>query len=306
MTTPATSTTTSTSQPPALLASTGAITRWSAIHDIGEVVARGASLGIDGIEVMIFTPFRERLDDVAADFVRHGEANGIGFPATHAEKDIGPEVVREDDAAAVQATLDRFSANCRFTQAIGGDRTVLHLWGLPESDRAISRALAMLPELIDRAAEYDVLLGVESIPCLVDDPLANLRRVLAHDPRARVTLDTEFLAMHGQVPHVREATWLWDAHAVVHVHVKDFIDPSHVQPGQRRYLQPGEGEIDFPAWFAGLAANRYGGAISLEAPAPTPEGDVDTTRLRASIGTLRDRIAAAWAAADATTGPFVP
>ncbi|MGC4191740.1 MAG: sugar phosphate isomerase/epimerase [Thermomicrobiales bacterium] len=281
---------------PMLLASTGAITRWSAIHDIGEVVERGASLGIDGIEVMIFTPFRERLDEVAEDFVRHGQVHGIGFPATHAEKDIGPEIARDDDAAAVQAALDRFSANCRFTQAIGGDRTVLHLWGLPESDRVLDRALAMLPELIDRAAEYDVLLGVESIPCLMEDPLTNLQRVLAHDPRARVTLDTEFLAMHGQVPAVRAAAWLWEPGAVVHVHVKDFIDPSHMQPGQRRYLQPGEGEIDFSAWFAGLAANRYTGAISLESPAPTSDGGVDTARLRASIDALRERIVSAWGA----------
>ena len=285
-------------RPPQVLASTGAITRWSAIHDIGEVVARGASLGVDGIEVMIFTPFREggRLDEVAEAFVRHGEAHGIGFPATHAEKDIGPEIARDDDPAAVGDALDRFSANCRFTQAIGGDRTVLHLWGLPESDRVLDRALAMLPELIDRAAEHGVLLGVESIPCLVGDPLANLRRVLAHDPRARVTLDTEFLAMHGQVPLVRDATWLWEGHAVVHVHIKDFIDPAHIQPGQRRYLQPGEGEIDFPAWFAGLAANGYTGAISLESPAPTPDGGIDTDRLRASIDALRERIAVAWAA----------
>jgi len=283
---------------PPLLASTGAITRWSAIHDIGEVVARGASLGIDGIEVMIFTPFRDRLDEVAEAFLRHGQAHGIGFPATHAEKDIGPEIARDDDPTAVQAALDRFSANCRFTQAIGGDRTVLHLWGLPESDRVMGRALAMLPELIDRAAEYEVLLGVESIPCLVDDPLANLRRVLAHDSRARVTLDTEFLAMHGQVPLVRDAAWLWERDAVVHVHIKDFVDPAHIQPGQRRYLQPGEGEIDFPAWFAGLAANRYGGAITLEAPAPTPDGDVDSARLRDSIALLRQRIAAAWSASE--------
>ena len=281
-------------RPPALLASTGAITRWSAIHDIGEVVARGASLGVDGVEVMIFAPFRERLDEVAEAFVRHGSAQGIGFPATHAEKDIGPEIARDDDAAAVQSALDRFSANCRFTHAIGADRTVLHLWGLPESDRVIDRALAMLPELVDRAAEYGVLLGVESIPCLVDDPLANLQRVLGHDSRARVTLDTEFLAMHGQVPQVRDAGWLWESDAVVHVHVKDFFDPSHLQPGQRRYLQPGEGEIDFPAWFAGLAANRYGGAISLESPAPTPDGQVDTGRLQASVAYLRARIAAAW------------
>ncbi|MGC4107975.1 MAG: sugar phosphate isomerase/epimerase family protein [Thermomicrobiales bacterium] len=284
--------------PPPLLASTGAITRWAAIHDIGEVVARGAALGIDGIEVMIFTPFRERLDGVAEDFVRHGQTHGIGFPATHAEKDIGPEIARDDDAEAVQNALDRFSANCRFTQAIGGDRTVLHLWGLPESDRVMDRALAMLPELIDRAAEHDVMLGVESIPCLVDDPLANLQRVLEHDPRARVTLDTEFLAMHGQVPLVRDAAWLWQSDAVVHVHIKDFVDPSHIQPGQRRYLQPGEGEIDFPAWFAGLAANRYGGAICLEAPAPTPDGDVDTDRLRTSIASLRERIATAWSIQD--------
>jgi len=278
---------------PRLLASTGAITRWAAIHDIGEVVERGAAIGIDGIEVMIFPPFREKYDEVAEDFLRHGERLGLDFPATHADKDIGPEIAR-DEADAVQSALDRFSANCRFSHAIGADRTVLHLWGLPESDKVMDRALAMLPELIDRAAEHGILLGVESIPCLVDDPLANLQRVLAHDPRARITLDTEFLAMHSQVPLVKDAAFLWKADSVVHVHIKDFIDPSNVQPGARRYLQPGEGEIDFPDWFAGLARNGYPGAICLEAPSPTPDGYPDVDRLRASIAYLREQIATAW------------
>ncbi|HEU0164388.1 MAG TPA: TIM barrel protein, partial [Thermomicrobiales bacterium] len=225
---------------PKLVCSTGAISRFTDLNDHQGFIDRSLQLHADAIEVMIFDRWYERLDEIAADF----RAAGIRVVATHAEKNLGPHLA-QDDPEFVAQTLARFSENCRFTHLLGGDRTVLHLWGLPESDKVLDRMLAMLPELVDRAAEHHLYLGVESIPCVVADPLTNLQRVLEAEPRSKVTLDTEFLAMHGQVDAVLSADWLWDRDAVVHLHVKDFIDPSNIDPSKRTYLHPGEGEIDF-------------------------------------------------------------
>jgi sugar phosphate isomerase/epimerase len=274
---------------PLLLCSTGAISRFVDLNDHLHFVRAGGALDADGLEVMIFDGWYDRFDAIAADFV----APGILVPATHAEKNLGPNLA-SDSSTVVNETLVRYSENCRFTHLLGGDRTVLHLWGLPESDRVIDRMLVLLPELVERAAEHEVMLAVESIPCLVDDPLANIQRVLETDRRARVALDTEFLSMHGQLQAALDADWLWEHDAVVHVHIKDFLDPRHVDPAKRRYLQPGEGEIDFPAWFGGLAARGYSQTISLESPASREDGSVDIERIDASLGYLRARIVEAW------------
>ncbi len=275
---------------PLLLCSTGAISRGVDLSDHRHFVRTGKMLASDGLEVMIFDRWYQRFDEIAADFA----ASGIRIPATHAEKNLGPNLA-SDDAALVTGTLARYSENCRFTHLLGGDRTVLHLWGLPESDRVLGRMLAMLPELVERAAEHHVQLAIESIPCLVADPLANIQRVLEADPRARAALDTEFLSMHNQLQAALDADWLWEQGAVVHVHIKDFLDPRHVDPARRTYLQPGDGEIDFSSWFARLAMRGYRQTISLESPASREDGSVDTDRINVSLAFLRERIAEAWA-----------
>lgn len=274
---------------PLLLCSTGAISRFVDLNDHLHFVRAGGALDADGLEVMIFDHWYDRFDAIAADFV----VAGILVPATHAEKNLGPNLA-SDSSTVVNETLVRYSENCRFTHLLGGDRTVLHLWGLPESDRVIDRMLVLLPELVERAAEHEVMLAVESIPCLVDDPLANIQRVLETDRRTRVALDTEFLSMHGQLQAALDADWLWEHNAVVHVHIKDFLDPRHIDPTKRRYLQPGEGEIDFPVWFGDLAARGYSQTISLESPASREDGSVDIERIDTSLGYLRARIVEAW------------
>lgn len=274
---------------PLLICSTGAISRGVDLNDHLHFVRTGSMLAGDGLEVMIFDHWYERFDRIAADF----QASGIRIPVTHAEKNLGPNLA-SDDAQLVEATLARYSENCRFTHRLGGDRTVLHLWGLPESDRVIDRMLVMLPELVDRAAEHGVHLAVESIPCLVNDPLTNIQRVVETDHRARVALDTEFLSMHDQLQAALDADWLWEHEAVYHVHIKDFLDPRHIDPTKRRYLQPGEGDIDFPSWFGTLASRGYSETISLEAPANRDDGGVDIDRLNGSLHYLRGQIARAW------------
>ncbi len=274
---------------PRLLCSTGAISRGPDATNEARVERYGARIAADGLEVMIYDSWYGALGEIAGRF----RNLGLATPVTHGEKAIGPDLVAPDPAIRDRA-FSRFDDNCRFTAAIGADRIVLHLWGLPDSDALIERQLDDLPALLDRADAHGVTLAVEAIPCVVSDPLAVVRRVLERDARARVAIDTEFLAMHGQLDAVFAADWLWAADAVVHVHIKDYNGTLVDETGRRRYLHPGEGAIPFDAWFGQLAGRGYRAAISLESPVVDHTGEVSIDRANASVAWLRSRIATAW------------
>lgn len=274
---------------PRLLCSTGAISRGPDATAESRVTTYGPRLLADGLEVMIYATWYGRLDEIAGRFQTLGHL----MPVTHGEKSIGPDLVARDTAVPDRA-FARFEENCRFTAAIGADRIVLHLWGLPDGDALIDRQLQELPRLLDIADRHAVTLAVEAIPCTVSDPLSVIRRVLETDDRVRVTIDTEFLAMHGQLDAVFAAEWLWAATSVIHVHIKDFDGQLLDVTGRRRYLLPGQGTIDFERWFAHLADTGYQDAITLEAPVVDDTGNVDVDAANAVLDGLRGRIRNAW------------
>ena len=275
---------------PRVLCSMGAIARGPQAISEQRIVEIAPHLDVDGVEIMIYESWYDRLDEVAAALV----GMGLAIPATHGEKSIGPDLVAEGGVNRERA-FRRFDDNCRFTAAIGGDRVVLHLWGLPDSDALIERQLEELPTLLDIADQHGVMLAVEAIPCLVYEPLGLIHRVLDRDGRAKVALDTEFLGMHDQLDDVFAADWLWEADAVSHVHIKDF-DGSIVDPvtGRRRYLHPGEGSIGFDRWFGGLRDRGYAHAVSLESPIAFDDGTVDFATANRHLRNLRALVAASW------------
>lgn len=274
---------------PCLLCSTGAISRGPDATAESRVVRYGPELAADGLEVMIYGTWYGRLDEIAERF----RTLDRPMPVTHGEKSIGPDLVAKD-ATVRDSAFARFEENCRFTAGIGADRIVLHLWGLPDGDALIEHQLRDLPRLLDIAEHHAVTLAVEAIPCVVSDPLAVIRRVVETDDRVGVTIDTEFLAMHGQLDAVFEAEWLWASSSVVHVHIKDFDGLLLDEHGRRRYLLPGQGTIDFARWFGSLADTGYGDTITLEAPVVDEAGHVDVDAANASLDGLRKRIRNAW------------
>jgi sugar phosphate isomerase/epimerase len=169
---------------------------------------------------------------------------------------------------------------------------VLHLWGLPESDGHYTNNLAALPDCLDVAAAHGVALVAESILCVAADPLTRVRQALERDARCGLALDTEFLAHSGQLDAALEADWLWEGDAVRHVHVKDYDGRMTTESGRRRYLQPGEGTIDFAAFVAGLWRRGYRGALSLEASAFGPAFEVEIERAQRGLVYLRALLAA--------------
>jgi sugar phosphate isomerase/epimerase len=270
----------------ALLCSTGGFTRSVVPEDYHAIATYGPQLDADGFEVLFYEPWTSYLDDVLAALC----ATRFRFPVLHAEKSIGTSLGTGAPADR-RAALERLALNCAFARALGARVAVLHLWGLPESDTRYDNNLAALPECLDVAAAHGVTLAVETILCAAADPLTRVREALERDARCRVALDTEFLAHSGQLTAALEADWLWRGDIVRHVHIKDYDGQMTTVTGRRRFLQPGEGQIDFAAFFAGLRRRGYGGSLSLESSAFGPDFEVEIERTQRSLASLRALLA---------------
>lgn len=256
-----------------VLLSTGAMTRDPVQTDHLEIVRHGPGLGVPGFELGLFPAWYGHLDEVISDL----RESGLSFPVVHAEKRIGDGLGSEAGEDADDA-LERLELNCRAAAALGAKTLVLHLWERPSGDRELERNLERLPTCLDTAGAYGVVLAVETIPGDVGTALANVRLALERDPRCRVTLDTEFLGFHGQLEESLAADWLWSDRIVHHVHVKDF-DGRLTHAGKRRYLLPGEGNLDLQAFLTGLVQRGYAGSLTLEATAVGDHGGLDPARL---------------------------
>jgi sugar phosphate isomerase/epimerase len=264
-----------------ILAGTGKVIRNPDYPEHERILRHGGSIPAAALELGVCTPWFDggRAKGVAADLA----ASGLAFPVVHAEKAIGATLSADDPAAAIA----RFAANVELARAVGATTVVLHLWELPTGDTLLERNLAALPAVLDVCEATGVVLAVETIPCTDGTPLGNARRVLEADMRARVTLDTEFLAYHGELEAALAADWLWQDGRVRHLHVKDFGGALRGVDGSRRYLIPGEGSLDLAAFFSGLRARGYAGTVTLEAPGVREDGEPDWPRIAEGLRRLR-------------------
>ena len=215
------------------------------------------------LELSIYDGWDERVVD---------DLQGLPIVTAHAEKTIGATLSGDHPA------VEQFALNCRIASALGAETLVFHLWELPDGDRHLERNLDRLPGLLDTAEEHGLTLAVETVPCTVGTPVDNVRRACERDPRCRVTLDTEFLALHGQLDRAHE---LGDR--IAHVHVKDF-DPAVWGTRPRRYLLPGEGVLDLDGFLQRLP---YDGTLTLELSAVRDDGSIDAARLESAAAWLR-------------------
>ena len=233
------------------LASTGLVNRFpdAAPHEV--LVEWLPRLDVEGFELGIGHTWTSNVSSTTS------ARSGSRFRTAHADKRIGAVLL--DEPANALATLER---NCRLAASLGAALVVLHLWELPIGDRRLDENLALLPECLDIADACGLTLTVETIPAGVGSPLTNVRRALERDSRCRATLDTEFLAFHGELEAALDDEALWAR--VAHIHVKDHDGTLRDGNGARRYLIPGEGRIDFAAVFKALRKQGYAGALTLE------------------------------------------
>lgn len=265
-----------------LLCSTGAFSRFPDITDYQSILRYGPELPVDGLEVMFFPAWTREIEQIA-EVLRQ---SGLDVPAIHAEKGSGPALISPHEEEREQGWR-WLEASCYLGQVLQARIVVFHLWGLPTSDDDMARNLAVLGGCIDIAERYGLRLAVETIPCRKHDPLRNVYMAGEHDARCAVALDTEFLALYGQLEKALQADWLWESGRVQHIHVKDYDGQMYSADNYRRYLHPGEGNIDFPRFFSGLKEWRYDGYISLEASIVRPDGSRDFAKLKRSLELLR-------------------
>jgi sugar phosphate isomerase/epimerase len=264
------------------------VTRWPDRPYHTLILEHGRAVEGDGLEVVVYPSWYERLDRVAAAL----RASGLRFPVVHAEKSIGGGLVAEPEAALAALRL-----NCLLARELGAGLVVFHLWELPDSDMRLDANLEWLPACLDVAAGAGVGLAVETIPCRAGSPLENVRAAVEADGRCLVALDTEFLAAHDELEAALAPGWLWERGVVRHVHVKDYDGRMRDGGGRRRYLLPGEGRLDLDGFVRGVVARGYTGAFTLEASAIDRSGALDLAGHRAAVEHLRALVAAAVAGA---------
>jgi sugar phosphate isomerase/epimerase len=266
-----------------LLCSTGAFGRYPTLIDHMDIAKYAPPLPVAGLEVMYYPEWTPQIEQIAGDLL----AMSLRFPAIHVEKNAGPALISENTAERAQGR-EWLRASCHLGKLIGARVAVFHLWGMPTSDEQIERNLAVLSECIDIAEAYGLELAVETIPCAKSTPLEIIQRVIEQDSRSRVALDTEFLAIHNQVEAALAADWLWENNRVRHIHLKDYDGQQYTADGYRRYLHPGEGQLDFTALLANLKERKFTGNLSLEASVVSPDGSRDTQKLQNTLENLRD------------------
>ena len=265
-----------------LLCSTGTFSRFPDQTDYQSILEYGPLLDVDGLEVMYFPGWTENIEHITAAL----RASGLRIPAVHAEKGIGPALISAQPEER-ELGWRWLQAGCRLGQVVEARIVILHLWGLPDSDDRLADNLAVLPDCISMAERHGMSLAVETVPSRSGDTLGSARRAVEHDSRCRVALDTEFLALHGQLEVALEAGWLWQDRRVPHIHIKDYDGALYSTDNYRRYLHPGEGTIDFPRFFAALKARHYDGNISLEASIVNRDRTRDMEKLKRSLEILR-------------------
>lgn len=264
-----------------LLCSTGAFSRHPDRCDPPTVAGGIRDLGAEGIEVIFYTPWYDDIDGAA----REIRATGAATPVLHTEKSIGG-LASSSDPCDHDRAVELLTANCRLAQALEARTMVLHLWSQPDTEESLARSLEALPRLLDAATAHGLDLSVETIWRSTGSPLAAIHRALAADPSARVTLDTEFLAVHGELEAALDDEQLWASGAVDHVQIKDSDGSLHDSDGRRTYLHPGQGSADLEGFVHGLQARGYTGTVSLEASAVLDAATVDFARIHRSLAAI--------------------
>lgn len=246
-----------------------------------QVLRYGPQLDVDGFELMFYKPWYPDIERIADEL----RASQLSIPVMHAEKDIGV-LLGSASAEDRQHSVYLLAENCRLGSLIGTHIVVLHLWGWPQLDDYLEYNLEQLHRCIDAAEQYGIKLAIETIPARHADPLTNVQRAFRQDQRSYIALDTEFLAQYEQMDAVFVTPWLWEHERVQHIHIKDF-DGQPFRDGKRRYLHPGEGNIDFVRFFTQLKQHHYTGYVSLESPTINNNGYVDIGRLQESLNFVR-------------------
>lgn len=236
-----------------------------------EAVAEGmVAVGADVYEVLLFGSWP---DPAAA--ARVIAAAGRPVAVVHAEKRIGGLLGAADPGQRRQGQeLLRTAALA--ARILGASAINVHVWDLPDSDAHLERNLEALAEVLPAIWGAGITVLAETVPCRHGLPWANVDRVLAFcdglagassagvRPLVGVNLDVEFVAWHGGLEEVFPGCVGRWGPRLGNVHLKDYDGQAFDPAGRRRYVNPGDGELDFPGIFAALREIGYRGPLTFE------------------------------------------
>ena len=233
----------------------------------------------DGFEFMVCNSWYGRFDEICED------VKGVNCPVIHLDKDIGEFFSRNTEADSNDAFL-KFRENCRVAKALGCKKSVLHLWGGLPSDGHMESNLRAYPELKIISEEYGIQMTVENVPCNTYDPFIHWRELIKIDPDVKFTVDTRFLAFHGQFEEFYKGEF---TDRIVHVHISDWSADIMEWAKLRPIPHPGGGNIDFDKFFAYLKENNFDGSITLESPSMLEEG-LNSESLQDDLNFIKGKI----------------
>jgi sugar phosphate isomerase/epimerase len=265
-----------------LLCSTGTFSRFPDLTDYRSIFIYGPELEVDGFELMFYPDWSTEIEHIASELL----TSKLSFPAIHAEKGIGPALI-SSRAEEREQGWQWMQASCLLGKLLGSNVLIFHLWGFPDYDVKIEQNLQYLSDCVKIAGDCGLKLAVETVPCKYHDPLSNIYRAIEQEPGILVALDTEFLAMHNQLEAALEADWLWQGNRVHHIHIKDYESNVYSTDNFRRYLHPGEGDINFLKFFDALRLRSFNGYISLETSIVNHDGTRNIDKLKKSLSMLQ-------------------
>jgi sugar phosphate isomerase/epimerase len=236
-------------------------------------------LECDGFEFLVFRDFYGAMYEIAGEYT----AAGLNIPVVHADKGIGDRFSNADESDYISAAED-FKRNCEIANILGAGTIVTHAWGYPESNKDPRRIMERLPALAESAAGAGLTLLVENVPCTDGDALHMLDTLAVAFPTLSFIIDTRLAHFHRELERVTSCP-VWPR--VRHFHVSDTKCGYKEWAALNPILQPGEGGIDWRAFFGAVKRSGYAGSFTLEAPSMLESG-VDAETLNKGLAFIRD------------------
>ena len=147
---------------------------------------------------------------------------------------------------------------------------VFSYWRVTDPSAVFERVVDALQELSERAAEHDLIIGLENEHACNIATAHDTARVLAavDNPNLQVVWDPANAYISGEDPFPTGYSML-EARRIAHVHAKDCTLDGH----KPLWCPVGEGAIDWKGQFAALKHDGYTGYINLETHWPGPNGN---------------------------------
>ncbi|MBQ3078925.1 MAG: sugar phosphate isomerase/epimerase [Clostridia bacterium] len=264
-------------------ASTGAFITRKNNRDYHLIAKTAPRLHADGVEFMMY----ESWDGMEGEIARELKENRVSVPVMHMDKTIG-DVLSEGGGGAVREAVRRAERDIKTAAFLGAEKLVLHLWNGPLSDGRFDLCLSALPNLYEISKREGILLTVENVICKSGPALLRLLEIKNAFEDACFTYDTKMAHLRGEneMLGTNEFSHILSSGAIRHLHVNDSSLSQHAL-GRLMVLHPGEGDVDFKAFFSLVKEAGFTGSATVESTSVNEDGSVQIDKLNKSLAFAR-------------------